>query len=243
MALLAGVYLAVGFLTDEGKGVSPIVLGGLAAVFLAEFGARCWDSPSRYGYLKSHWIDLISAIPLVGGLRTIRILRLARLAAAGRIFTLADRQAQERSLDRQSFWYLGPLLFVVWVVAAAAYWELEHGVNPQVKTFAEALYWAFITATTVGYGDATPVTAEGRILAGLVIFIGIGLLGFASGLLTQRMLKKSQSEENLVVSRLDALDQQLAELTSLLAATTSAQTPAPNRRTESAPAGRAIAAD
>jgi voltage-gated potassium channel len=50
------------------------------------------------------------------------------------------------------------------------------------------LYWSFITATTVGYGDITPTTPEGRILAGVLIFVGIGLVGFASAQLTQRLM-------------------------------------------------------
>ena len=58
-------------------------------------------------------------------------------------------------------------------------WVLEHGVNRHVATFGDAMYWSFITVTTVGYGDISPVTPAGRILAGLLIFAGIGVVGLA----------------------------------------------------------------
>jgi voltage-gated potassium channel len=176
MAALAVVYLGVAFSIDEGHGLPTLVIGGLATIFLAEFGIRIWDAPSRRLYLRGHWLDLVSCIPLVGGLRSLRMLRLLRLGAAMRIFSLAEHEAEARE-RHDSWWFLGPLLALVWIGAAGAYWSLEQGVNPNLHNFGDALYWSFITATTVGYGDITPTTPEGRILAGVLIFIGIGLVG------------------------------------------------------------------
>ena len=187
MAALAAVYLGVGFSIDEGHGAPTFIIGALAVLFLTEFGVRWWDTPSRRLYLRGHWLDLVSCIPLVGGLRALRILRLLRLGAALRIFSLAEHEAEVHQ-RHDSWWFLGPVLAVVWLGASAAYWSLEHEVNPSLDTFGDALYWSFITATTVGYGDITPTTPEGRILAGVLIFVGIGLVGFASAQLTQRLM-------------------------------------------------------
>jgi len=187
MAALAAVYLGVGFSIDEGHGAPTFIIGALAVLFLTEFGVRWWDTPSRRLYLRGHWLDLVSCIPLVGGLRALRILRLLRLGAALRIFSLAEHEAEVHQ-RHDSWWFLGPVLAVVWLGASAAYWSLEHDVNPSLHTFGDALYWSFITATTVGYGDITPTTPEGRILAGVLIFVGIGLVGFASAQLTQRLM-------------------------------------------------------
>jgi voltage-gated potassium channel len=187
MAALAAVYLGVGFSIDEGHGAPTFIIGALAVLFLTEFGVRWWDTPSRRLYLRGHWLDLVSCIPLVGGLRALRILRLLRLGAALRIFSLAEHEAEVHQ-RHDSWWFLGPVLAVVWLGASAAYWSLEHEVNPSLHTFGDALYWSFITATTVGYGDITPTTPEGRILAGVLIFVGIGLVGFASAQLTQRLM-------------------------------------------------------
>ena len=75
LAVLALAYLALGFLEDEGRHPPPFLLGALAVIFLTEFIARFWDAPSRRLYLRGHWLDLVSCIPLVGGLRSFRLLR------------------------------------------------------------------------------------------------------------------------------------------------------------------------
>src|SRR3979411_1107450 len=79
MAALAVGYLAVGFLGNEGNLPPPFLLGGFAVVFLTEFAVRCWDAPSRRRYIRGHWLDLVSCLPLIGGPRSIPILRLLRL--------------------------------------------------------------------------------------------------------------------------------------------------------------------
>ena len=212
MAILAAGYLAVGFLEDEGRSVPPFLLGAFAVVFLIEFAARCWDSSSRRGYLRGHWLDLVSCIPLVGGLRSVRILRLLRLGAALRIFSVAEHETESHNRDRQSMWFIGPVLVLVWLGSASAYWTLEHGRNPTLHNFGDALYWAMITATTVGYGDVTPVTPEGRIVAGMLIFVGIGLVGFASAQLTQRVLRSGAPDGNAIMIRIDRLEEQLTRI-------------------------------
>jgi voltage-gated potassium channel len=211
MAGLAVVYLALSFTIDEGKGAPTLVVGALAALFLAEFSLRYWDAPSRRRYLRAHWLDLISCFPLVGGLRSIRILRLLRLGAALRIFALAEHEAEAHD-RRQSLWFVGPTLALLAIGAAAAYWTIEHGVNAHVATFADALYWVFLTTITLGYGTVAPATSEGKILAGLLIFLGIGLVGFASAQLTQRFLHTEKTDQATILRKLDDMHSELAEL-------------------------------
>ena len=63
--------------------------------------------------------------------------------------------------DRQNLWFMGPVLIVVWVGSATAAWVLEHGVNPALHNFGDALYWAFITSTTVGYAKRWMLSGPG----------------------------------------------------------------------------------
>jgi voltage-gated potassium channel len=63
-------------------------------------------------------------------------------------------------------------------------------VNQHLRNLADALYWSFITATTVGYGDIRPVTPEGKVIAGVLVLLGIRLIGATSSRLTALWLHK-----------------------------------------------------
>src|SRR6185312_14642135 len=132
--------------------------------------------------VRKHWLDIVTCIPVIGQFRILRLVRLLaflRLGAGLRAFGMG-MSASERVPGGVGLWLLAPTLLLVWVAAAYGYYTLEHGLNPNIQDFGDALYFAFVTASTVGYGDVTPVTQAGKILTGLVIFMGIGLLGFAS---------------------------------------------------------------
>jgi voltage-gated potassium channel len=189
MGVLAVLYLVIDVLADEGTGVPVALIAVFAGVFFGEFMVRFLNARSHLDYLRHHWLDLVSSIPLVGGLRAVRLLRLVRLTRAARAFGLVDRQTQAHGKTRGAMSFVLPVLLMVWFCAALVYWTMEHGSNPDVRTFGDALYWAFLTLTTVGYGTQAPLHSDTRILAGALIFIGIGLVSFASGRLTALMLR------------------------------------------------------
>ncbi len=119
-------------------------------------------------------------------------------------------------------WVLAPILITVWLAASYAYYELESGLNPHIKSFGDALFYAFITASTLGYGAVTPVTPEGKVLTGILIFLSIGLLGFASAQLTAKLLpqRNEMAELKATIDRqvdvLEDLRQRLETMAALL---------------------------
>ena len=212
MAALTAVYVALSLFEDTTPlTVTPYtaVLFVLSAVFLGEFTARWWDAPNRTTYLKGHWIDLLTSFPLVGPLRALRMLRLLRFMRLG----LAVRSLVLGSRVDNS-WLIWPFLLFFWFASAYALWLAEHSVNPAITTFSSALLYAFLTACTVGYGSFSPVTIEGKLISGLIVFVAIGLIGFTSARLTAMYL--NQKEEQLAPQLL-VIERDIAEIKKLMA--------------------------
>ena len=214
-AVLTAVYVVLAFLQDQGSsGPIAVVVLVLAGLFAVEFFARLYDSPSRIAYFRKHWLDIVTCIPVAGWFRALRLLRLLaflRLGAAVRAFGVGAA-ASERLYGGSIPWVVAPTLVLVWVGASYGYYELEAGVNPHIQNFTDALYFAFVTASTVGYGDVTPVTPAGKVLTGALIFVGIGLLGFASAQVTTKLLPQQNSLADLkaAVDHQSRMVQQLA---------------------------------
>jgi voltage-gated potassium channel len=211
MAALTAIYVALSFFEDTNTlTITPYtaVLFTLSAIFLGEFTARLSDSPDRMIYLKGHWIDLLTSFPLVGPLRALRMLRLLRFMRLG----LAVRSLVLGSRVDNS-WLIWPFLLFFWFASAYALWLAEHSVNPAITTFSSALMYAFLTACTVGYGSFSPVTIEGKLISGLIVFVAIGLIGFTSARLTAMYL--NQKEEQLG-PQLVLMERDIAEIKSLI---------------------------
>jgi voltage-gated potassium channel len=217
MAVLTLLYVALSVIVDEGGPASAqVAVAVLALLFLVEFAARCWDSKSRLGYLREHWIDLITCLPFIGPLRLLRLLRLVGLLRlAHEIRDVAYIRSETAATPQSVTWIVWPTALLLWLGAAYGLWIAEKGHNTAIHNFADALYMAFITVTTVGYGDLRPVTPEGKVLAGALVFFGLGLLGFISAQLTARWLRV-ENRENAVETQILALRTEIAGLRELL---------------------------
>jgi len=224
-AVLTLVYVVLAFLQDQGSSrLVTFGLVGLAVAFIVEFTLRIYDSPSRKSYFRRHWLDIVTCLPVIGPFRLLRLVRLVgfiRLGAAARAYGVGAA-ASDRLPGGIGLWVLAPILITVWLGASYGYFELESGVNPHIKTFGDALFYAFMTASTVGYGAVTPVTPEGKVLTGLLIFLSIGLLGFASAQLTAKLLPQPDEVAELKatinhqVDVLEELRQRLETITALI---------------------------
>ena len=114
---------------------------------------------------------------LIVGTGTGKFVILIRLARVARV-VMATRGA------RRLFERLGAVALVavgVVFVGAAVGYRAEHATNPAFKTFGDALWWAIVTLTTVGYGDVVPVTTAGRIDGVMIMIAGVAILGLLAG--------------------------------------------------------------
>ena len=220
MGVLTVVYVALAFRQDNNTAAENYAIGALAILFLAEFSARCYDASSRLTYLRSHWLDLITAVPVPGipGLRILRLLRLLRFMKVGMILrrVLMDRGWRDAGL-------IWPTLVLFWIGSALALWLVEHDApGANITSFPGAMTAAFMTASTLGFGahGQQPVTQDGQIIAGLTVFFALGLWGFASSKLTQMWLegRRSPATDEMRVMReeLHLMREQLTAITDTL---------------------------
>ena len=149
---------------------------GFICFFVIEYIIRLYYAPKKWLFVKKNIFDLIAMIPFDALFRTARLMRLLRLI---RILKL--------SKTIQGIFKSGGLNYVLIFSAFITTWGaisiyvIEKGVNPNINSFNDALWWAIVTATTVGYGDISPMTVAGRIVAGVLMLIGIGLIGSITG--------------------------------------------------------------
>jgi voltage-gated potassium channel len=211
MALLAIVYVAVGFALDD-PALQPVdptleaVELALTVVFIAEFTSRFAAASDRRSYLRGHSIDLVALIPASRGLRILRIVRLLRLvrAFAGvyRALGHVGRLAEHRGLQATVLAWLG-----VMVICCTALYFAEREVNPAIASPFDALWWGISTMTTVGYGDVYPTTAEGRIAASALMLLGIGLFSAVTAIITSFLVTSRSTVPDPIaaIERLGAL--------------------------------------
>jgi voltage-gated potassium channel len=139
------------------------------------------------GYTRSRWgmfdlgVVLVTApwflIPGLGGSQFVALARLARLARIAKVSDGGFRRLLQQ-LGRVG-------LYTVLLIVACAYvaYQVEQPVNDQFATFGDSVFWAIVTITTVGYGDIVPITTVGRVMAVMLMFSGVALLGVLAGTL------------------------------------------------------------
>jgi voltage-gated potassium channel len=157
---------------------------GLVLLFGADWMIELRRAPDRRAYAREHWYELLGMVPLylegVAFLRVAQVLRLARVLRALRAFTALRRVRSLHMLDvlinRHKMLHTALVAAVVVVTLAAVVWKLERDSNPDFAHFGDALWWAIVTTTTVGYGDITPQTGMARLVATGLMLMGIGLI-------------------------------------------------------------------
>lgn len=193
---LVNIVLVVLPLDDDSRNVVLVVDATLCLVFLADFLYRLRTAESKRGYMRrAGWLDLLGSLPLP----VVRVARIPRLVQS--VIVIRRHGARRLWIDfvrerAQGAMYV-VLLLVVLVLEFASMGILaaERGAGDEnIRTASDALWWGYVTITTVGYGDRFPVTTEGRIVGIVLLTIGVGLFGtftafIANVFLTPRRLR------------------------------------------------------
>ncbi|MGF1731927.1 potassium channel family protein [Photobacterium kasasachensis] len=184
-------------------------------------------SNHKVHYLKHHWPDFIASIPVIEALRFARIVQIFRvirlLRSSHHIFNHIRSNRREATVATIF------LLLTILVTVGSAMILMLEGNDPEsnIHSAGDALWWVFVTISTVGYGDHFPVTTLGKILAAVIILCGVGLFGMVAGLVSslisdpekQQQKDAARHEEEwqqmlasqqLLLKRIDDLEQRLS---------------------------------
>lgn len=189
------------------------------AVFTLEYGARLWASVEhpplaglkpwrarlRTALTPGMVIDLLAVLPFYAGLfldidlRFVVILRLFRFFKLARyspgFSSLVEAiWSERRALGASLIIFMGALV----MVAAAMHLAEQHAQPDKFATIPDAMWWAVITLTTVGYGDVHPVTGLGKLLAGIAAILGIVMLALPVGIIATAFAQQIQRRDFIV---------------------------------------------
>jgi voltage-gated potassium channel len=192
------------------------------AVFTVEYALRLWTAPddprfAASGPIKSRLrsmiqpfmvIDIVAIAPAylalffpVADLRILRLFRLLRLLKIARYSPAVSTLMHVLSVERRALF--GTLLLTLCVMALSGecMYIIEGQVQPNVfGSLPDCLYWAIITLTTVGYGDKFPVTALGKLLAGVTGILGLGLFALPVGIIASGFMGELHRRDFVVTS-------------------------------------------
>lgn len=167
-------------------------------VFFIDFLYRFFTAENKLAYMRWGWLDLASSIPMnlfLAG-RLFRVFQLIRVIRAMRSVKFFAR-CFFRDRIKSAFASAAVFAFTMLVFCAVAILKMEKDVpRSNIKTAEDALWWAYVTITTVGYGDKYPVTPEGRIIAAVLMTVGVGLFGtFTAYVASWFVAKKVEEDE------------------------------------------------
>lgn len=173
------------------------------AVFVVDLCAKVAISPLKLAYIRQHRIDVIVVAVLF--LRPLRILHLF-------VYGTRTFAGYRRMLDAKVI-----LVYAngVVILSSTVIASIEIGSNPAINSLADSLWWSLVTVTTVGYGDKVPQTVIGRAMGVILMISGVGLFGIVTANLASFLVRTEESKEeslNLLVGKIDALRQEIAEL-------------------------------
>jgi voltage-gated potassium channel len=146
----------------------------------------------------------------------MRLLRLLSLARAGAILANALKRTRDLFTHRGLHFVLLAALGIVVVCSALELGFEQHAHGSSIHTFADALWWAIVTVTTVGYGDKYPVSAGGRGVAAVLMLVGIGLIGVLTATIASYFVEqKSDQEKDELNERLKRIEAMLGQALAL----------------------------
>ena len=194
----------------------------ILVIFAIDYFVRLGLAKDKKAFFKQNIPDLIAIIPFTDILSLLRITRVLRIARASELLKLTRglrllralgfigilRRRAHDFLHTNGFIYCLGMTGGLIVCSSVAISCLEG------KNFGDALWWSIVTTTTVGYGDISPSTLPGRIIAVILMIFGIGLISMLTGTITTYFANRSKERSKNTATENDC--RELLEIAKVL---------------------------
>jgi len=220
LSLIACVIILVQLTLELSSGITYILDvsdNSIWIIFVIDYTGRLILSENKLNFIKNNKIDLISIIPFNTMFQSLRIFRFARVLKLAKLSKLVRfavliykfKTRADNFLKTNNFQYI--LIITVVTVFIGAF-----GISiAEDKTFSDSLWWSFVTTTTVGYGDISPATNTGRIIASILMLVGIGFVGMLTGTIATYFLTDKKKEKSYKSDVIETIQEKLNNFESL----------------------------
>jgi voltage-gated potassium channel len=179
---------------------------GFTFLFTLEYILRIWLTSKTFKYVSSFYgiVDLMAILPvylsffilntqLLSVIRALRLLRVIRILKLGRYLSEADflRESLKASAAKIQI-FLFSVLTIVLIMGTLMF--VVEGPASGFTSIPVSMYWAIVTLTTVGFGDITPLTPLGQLLASLIMLMGYAIIAVPTGIVSSEMAKRRKPE-------------------------------------------------
>jgi len=186
------------FIPEPDTSAVVLIMDGiLSLIFLADFTYRLFtaDSKSTYFFRQMGWADLLASIPLPQ-FKILRIFRIIRVYRLGKVYG-GSRMVKEFFANRGGSALLSLIFIMLLILEFGGLTMLaveSKSPDANITTASDAVWYVYVTITTVGYGDQYPVTNTGRIIGVLIMTVGVGLFGTITAFLANTFVGSGDDE-------------------------------------------------
>lgn len=191
------------------------VLNTIITLYTVDYLWRLKRVKNKWRFFKMNIYDLIAILPftflfsILGLTSFIGIAQLSKFALVGRLIGMFGKfnRSSNRFLNTNSFYQVSNIALAI-IMTDSFIFSLSEKIS-----FGDAIWWAIVTTTTVGYGDFYPKTFLGKVSAAILMFLGIGLIGYLTSTITSYFTKKIDLEEKnhelLQLEKIEALEKKI----------------------------------
>ncbi len=189
-------------------------------IFLFEYLIRLFISDDKKTFFKQNLFDFIAIIPFSSAFRIFRVAKLVKLTRLAKlikftkfikVFSYAMRSIVKLKIffNTNGFKYVLIVTFIFVITGGIGIHYIEH------MSLFDGIWWALVTATTVGYGDISPSTTIGRIIAMLLMLVGIGLIGSLTSTITSFFLNMNNKKKSISDDIIENIKSKIDDVKSL----------------------------